>query len=53
MTKEELIKQFEKDNWSYDTDDIYRKKLLELSYSDLAIKLRQLSSEQAITVFGG
>lgn len=51
MTKEELIKYFEQHNWKL--HEIYKQKLLVLSYNDLLDKLIHLRSQQAITVFGG
>ena len=51
MTKEELIKGFEKNNWEF--HDIYKSKLLALSYSDLVNKLIHLKSQTAIVNFGG
>lgn len=51
MTKEELIKGFEKNNWEF--HEIYKQKLMALSYGDLLDKLIHLISQQAITVFGG
>ena len=38
MTKEELIKSFERNNW--ELHEIYKAKLLALSYEELADKLR-------------
>lgn len=51
MTKEELIKSFERNNW--ELHEIYKQKLMALSYGDLLDKLIHLISQQAITVFGG
>ena len=50
MTKEELIKYFEQHNW--ELHEIYKQKLLVLSYGELLDKLIHLRSQQAITVFG-
>ena len=51
MTKEELIKGFEKNNW--ELHDIYKAKLLALNYGELADKLIHLKSQTAIVMFGG
>lgn len=53
MTKDELIDAFGVNNWKYEKDDPYRKKLLELSYGDLVDKLNHLKSQTAVVVFGG
>ena len=53
MTKDELIDAFGVNNWKYEQDDPYRKKLLELSYGELVDKLIQLKSQTAVVVFGG
>ncbi len=51
MTKEELIKSFERNNW--ELHEIYKTKLLVLSYGELVDKLIHLKSQTAIVVFGG
>ena len=51
MTKEELIKSFERNNW--ELHEIYKNKLLDLSYSELLDKLIHLKSQTAIVNFGG
>lgn len=51
MTKEELIKSFERNNWEF--HEIYKSKLLALNYEELADKLIHLKSQTAIVVFGG
>ena len=51
MTKEELIKSFERNNW--ELHDIYKDKLLALSYGELVDKLIHLKSQTAIVNFGG
>ena len=51
MTKEELIKSFERNNW--ELHDIYKAKLLALSYGELVDKLIHLKSQTAIVNFGG
>ena len=51
MTKEELIKGFERNNW--ELHSIYKTKLLDLSYSELLDKLIHLKSQTAIVNFGG
>ena len=53
MTKDELIDAFGVNNWKYEKDDPYCKKLLELSYGELVDKLIHLKSQTAIVVFGG
>ena len=53
MTKDELIDAFGVNNWKYEKDDPYRKKLLELSYGEPVDKLIHLKSQTAIVVFGG
>lgn len=51
MTKEELIKGFERNNWEF--HDIYKSKLLALSYGDLVDKLIHLKSQSSIIVVEG
>lgn len=51
MTKEELIKSFELNNW--ELHEIYKTKLLALSYRELVDKLIHLKSQTAIVMFGG
>ena len=51
MTKEELIKSFERNNW--ELHEIYKQKLMVLSYGDLLDKLIHLKSQTAIVNFGG
>ncbi|MCH4162350.1 MAG: hypothetical protein LKF39_05380 [Lactococcus raffinolactis] len=51
MTKEELIKSFEHNNW--ELHEIYKDKLLALNYGELADKLIHLKSQTAIVNFGG
>lgn len=51
MTKNELIDAFEANNWYFNDNNIYRSKLLKLSYGELVEKLRDLGNKQAITVF--
>ncbi len=51
MTKEELIRHFEQHNW--ELHEIYKQKLMVLSYGDLLDKLIHLRSQQAVMVFGG
>ena len=51
MTKEELIKSFERNNW--ELHEIYKAKLLALNYGELADKLIHLKSQTAIVNFGG
>lgn len=51
MTKEKLIKSFEINNW--ELHEIYKTKLLDLSYSELLDKLIHLKSQTAIVNFGG
>ena len=53
MTKEQLIDMFEQNNWYFNDGGIYRAKLLQLNYSDLADKLIHLKSQAAIVNFGG
>lgn len=51
MTKDELIRGFERNNW--ELHDIYKSKLLALSYGELVDKLINLKSQTAIVKFGG
>ena len=51
MTKEELIKSFERNNW--ELHEIYKAKLLALNYGELVDKLIHLKSQTAIVNFGG
>ncbi len=51
MTKEELIKSFEQNNW--ELHEIYKTKLLALNYGELADKLIHLKSQTAIVNFEG
>ncbi|SOB47138.1 conserved hypothetical protein [Lactococcus piscium] len=53
MTKEQLIDMFERNNWYFNDNGMYRDKLLQLSYGELVDKLNHLKSQTAIVVFGG